>query len=398
VKGFGRMPRLVVLLGLTSFLSDVASEMIYPLLPLFLATTLGAGTVALGLVEGTAESVAAFLKLAAGVGSDRGGRRKPWVVLGYALAGFARPLVAFAGSAGQVLAIRVTDRVGKGLRTAPRDALLAAAVAPAERGRAFGFHRAADHAGALVGPLVAAALLGASGWALESVFLAAVVPGLLAPLVVLVWIREPAAPRPEAPGGSAPGGRSGPGGPPPRGFRPYLAALALFTLGNSTDAFLLLRAVELGVPAYGVPLLWAFHHLVKSALGTWGGALSDRYERRRVIAAGWGLYGLVYLGFAAATELWHVWGLFALYGLHFALVEGAEKALVADFVPAARRGAAFGWFHGVVGVCALPASVFFGLVWQRWGPGAAFGLGAVLAAIAVGVLLGAVRSPAQAAG
>lgn len=395
MRGFGRLPRLVVLLGLTSFLSDVASEMIYPLLPLFLSTTLGAGVVALGLVEGTAESVAAFLKLAAGVGSDRGGRRKPWVVLGYALAGIARPLVAFAGSAGQVLAIRVTDRVGKGLRTAPRDALLAAAVAPAQRGRAFGFHRAADHAGALVGPLVAAALLGVGGLALESVFLAAVVPGLLAPLVVLLWIREPAVPRPESPGEGSPAARSG---PPPPGFRPYLAALALFTLGNSTDAFLLLRAVELGVPAYGVPLLWAFHHLVKSALGTWGGALSDRYERRRVIAAGWGFYGLVYLGFAAASEAWQVWGLFALYGLHFALVEGAEKALVADFVPAARRGAAFGWFHGVVGVCALPASLLFGLVWQVLGPAAAFGLGAFLAAIAAAVLLGAVRSPAQAAG
>lgn len=385
-----RLPRMVVLLALTSFLSDIASEMIYPLLPLFLAGTLGVGALALGLIEGTAESVAALVKLVAGVGSDRSGRRKPWVVLGYTLAGLARPLVACAGSAGQVLAIRVTDRLGKGLRTAPRDALLAAAVEPGARGRAFGFHRAADHAGALVGPLIAAALLGFGGWALETVFLAALVPGLLAPLVVLVLVRE----TPREPGDPVAvplAGRLGLGGTAPPGFRPYLAALALFTLGNSTDAFLLLRALDLGVPAAAVPLLWAFFHAVKSALGTWGGALSDRLDRRRVIALGWTLYAVVYLGFALATAAWQVWGLFALYGLHYALVEGAEKALVADFVPALRRGAAFGWYHSIVGVCALPASVLFGALWQHFGSGAAFGLGAFLAAAAVGVLLAGVR-------
>lgn len=387
------LPRLAVLLGITSFLSDVASEMIYPLLPVLLATTLGAGALAVGWVEGAAESLAAFLKLFAGWASDRSRRKKPWVVAGYALAGVARPLVAFAGSVGQVLAVRLTDRVGKGLRSAPRDALLAASVAPADRGRAFGFHRAADHAGALVGPLLAAGLL-ALGLGLETVFLWAFLPGLLAPLVVLFGVRErPAPPAESAPVlavagglGLAPGER--------RALAPYLVTLALFTLGNSTDAFLLLRAVELGVPAAAVPLLWAFLHAVKSGLGTWGGGLSDRLGRRRVITAGWGLYALVYLGLAVATTVWQVWGLFALYGLHYALVEGAEKALVADFVPAARRGAAFGWFHGVIGLCALPASVAFGALWQFAGASVAFTCGALLAGLATGLLATWVRVPA----
>ncbi|MDX2000387.1 MAG: MFS transporter [Thermoanaerobaculia bacterium] len=383
------LPRLAVLLGVTSFLSDVASEMIYPLLPVLLATSLGAGALAVGWVEGAAESLAAFLKLLAGWGSDRSRRKKPWVVAGYALAGVARPLVAFAGSVGQVLAVRLTDRVGKGLRSAPRDALLAAAVDPADRGRAFGFHRAADHAGALVGPLVAAALL-AFGWGLETVFLWAFLPGLLAPLVVLFGVRERLVPEavPAAAGGL--GLAPGEG----RALAPYLVTLALFTLGNSTDAFLLLRAVELGVPAAAVPLLWAFLHAVKSGLATWGGGLSDRLGRRRVITCGWGLYGLVYLGLAGATTAWQVWGLFALYGLHYALVEGAEKALVADFVPAARRGAAFGWYHGVIGLCALPASVAFGALWQLAGASVAFTCGALLAGFATALLATWVRVPA----
>lgn len=381
---------MAVLLGVTSFLSDVASEMIYPLLPVLLATTLGAGALAVGWVEGAAESLAAFLKLLAGLGSDRSRRRKPWVVAGYALAGVARPLVAFAGSVGQVLAVRLSDRVGKGLRSAPRDALLAASVAPAERGRAFGFHRAADHAGALVGPLVAAGLL-ALGLGLPTVFLWAFVPGLLAPLVVLFGVRERAAEAPPAPPGTGLGLER----QEVRALTPYLVTLAVFTLGNSTDAFLLLRAVELGVPVAAVPLLWAFLHAVKSGLGTWGGGLSDRFERRRVIGLGWGLYALVYLGLAAATVAWQVWALFALYGLHYALVEGAEKALVAELVPAARRGAAFGWYHGVIGLCALPASVAFGALWQTAGAGVAFTCGAVAAGLAAGLLATWVEVPAR---
>lgn len=383
MNGRRRLPATVLALGVVSFWTDLASEMIYPLLPVFLAGTLGAGAVALGAIEGAAESVAALTKLASGWWSDRLARRKPLVVVGYALAAAVRPLVAFAGSWGHVLAIRLADRVGKGLRGSPRDAWVADAVDPAERGRAYGFHRAADHAGALVGPLVAWALLAGLGLGLRELFLWALVPGAVAVLVLVAFVPE--GPRPahapaHTPGEARPQLRGA--GRLERRFWLYLAILFLFTLGNSTDAFLLLRATDLGVPTTLVPLLWALHHLVKAAFSTWGGSLSDRWGRRPLLVGGWLLYALVYLGFAGASDAWHVWALFVAYGLFFAATEGAEKALVADLVPAARRGVAFGWYHLAVGLGALPASLLFGLLWQRWGAGVAFGTGAGLAVVA----------------
>ncbi|MGH7717633.1 MAG: MFS transporter, partial [Gemmatimonadaceae bacterium] len=351
----------MIALGVVSFFTDVSSEMIYPLLPIFLTTVIGASASMIGLVEGAAESTAAFLKLASGWWSDRVRRRKPLVVAGYTLASVVRPLVAVAQSAQQVLAVRVLDRVGKGIRTSPRDALIADSVDPALRGRAYGFHRAADHAGAVVGPLLAFALLRWADVPMRTVFWLAAVPGAIALAVLLIAVRD--VPRPDS-------ARVAPAKLDAvdlsttslgKRFWAYLAVLVVFTLGNSTDAFLLLRARDLGVPATLVPILWAALHVVKSASSTPGGALSDRVGRKPLIVAGWLLYALVYLGFAAASAPWHAWALFAAYGVFFGLTEGVEKALVADLVPPARRGAAFGWFHLAFGMAALPASVLFGV-------------------------------------
>lgn len=369
--------RNVIALSTVSFFTDVSSEMIYPLIPIFLSTVLHASAGAIGVVEGAAESTAALLKLASGWWSDRVRKRKPLVVAGYALASLARPLIAAAQSVGQVVAVRVSDRVGKGIRTSPRDALIADSVDPAIRGRAFGFHRASDHAGAVVGPLIAFAVLHWENAPLRHVFWLAAIPGVLAVVVLLVAVKD--VPR-EAVGPAAPvdlstslGGR----------FWAYLGVLFLFTLGNSTDAFLLLRATQLGVPAALAPILWAMLHVVKSASSTPGGTLSDRVGRKPLIVAGWMLYGVVYLLFARATDAWQAWALFAVYGVYFGLTEGVEKALVADIVPASRRGAAFGWYNLAIGLGAFPASIIFGAIWDRAGAPAAFTFGAVMALAAM---------------
>ncbi len=378
--GRPRLPPTVLALGVVSLLADVSSEMVYPLLPVLLAGTLGAGAAALGAVEGAAESTAALLKLYGGRWSDRAGRRMPFVIAGYAVAALARPLVALATAWPHVLAVRIADRTGKGIRTAPRDALLAAAAEPGDRGRAFGFHRAMDHAGAAVGPLLAFALLGTAGLSLPAVFALSAVPGLLAVAVLVAAVREPSAlPRPAPPAGR-------PDGPVPPPLRRFLVLAGVFALGNSSDAFLLLRAHDLGVPAAQVPLLWAAFHGVKALTSTHGGALSDRLGRRRVIRWGWVVYALVYAGFAAAREPWHAWALLGVYALHHALTEGTEKALVADLVPEGSRGTGFGWYHLVLGAAALPASLLFGAAWERSGAATAFLIGAALAGIAAAAL------------
>ncbi len=385
-----RLPRTVVALGAVSLLTDLSSEMIYPLLPVFLVG-LGGGPAFLGVVEGVAESTAALLKLVSGAVADRTARRKPLVVLGYGIASVARPLVALARLPWHVLAVRFADRIGKGLRTSPRDALLADA-APAEvRGRAYGLHRAMDHLGAVLGPLAAFALMHEAGVSVRGVFALAAVPAAAAVLTLLLAVREPE--------------RAAPAGPPRPltirppavpAFRRYLVVLALFTLGNSSDAFLLLRAADVGVRVEHLPLLWAAFHVVKSALATPLGALSDRIGRRRVIVAGFAVYALAYAGFGAAREAWHAFALFAFYGLFFALTEGAEKALVVDLVPADARGRAFGAFHFTVGLLALPSSALFGLLWQWKGPALAFGAGAGLALAAAALLTVWVPAPAPA--
>lgn len=392
----------VRVLAAVSFLTDVASEMIYPLLPLFLSTVLGTTAAGLGVIEGVAESVSALLRLPSGWWSDRIGRRKPLVVLGYGLAAVARPLIGLAQSTGQVLAIRVTDRFGKGVRSAPRDALIADAVAPAHRGYAYGLHRAADSAGAVVGPLVAWGLLH-WGWVdLRALFLWAAVPGVLALVLVIWWVREsPVAARGR---GAAANGASSPvvaaeavrseralidrvDGALGAVFWRFLGVLFLFTLAASSDAFLLLRASSLGVTVSQIPILWAMLHVVKSASTVVGGRLSDHVGRRPLILGGWMVYALTYLGFALASSAWHVWALFLVYGLYFGATEGVEKALVADLVPEDRRGAAFGWFNAALGVGALPASILFGVLWERAGAATAFLTGAAIAGAATLLLL-----------
>ena len=372
----GRLGRNVLALAAVSFLTDVASDMTYPLLPLFLATTLGASATAVGAIEGAAESTAALLKLASGWLSDRVPRRKPLVLAGYGIASLIRPLIGLAQSAAQVLAIRVTDRIGKGIRTSPRDALIADSVDPAIRGRAFGFHRAADHAGAVIGPLLAFALLHWGGLELRHVFLLTAIPGALAVAALIFGVREvprEATAKPRKLDLRAPLGRR---------FWSFLAVLLVFTLGNSTDAFLLLRARDLGITEALIPILWALLHVVKSLSSTPGGALSDRIGRKPLLVAGWILYAAVYFALGRADAAWQAWALFAVYGIYFGLTEGVEKALVADLVPEDRRGAAFGWYNLALGIAALPASRIFGAIWDRAGAPVAFGFGAARALVA----------------
>lgn len=381
----------VLWLSVVSLLNDAASEMIYPLLPLFLTGVLGAGPAFLGLIEGVAESASSLLKLAGGWVADRTGRRRALVAWGYGIAAVGRPLIGLAAAPWQVLAVRFADRLGKGLRTAPRDALLAESVEPERRGTAFGIHRAADHAGATVGPLLAAGLLLLFPGQLRLVFLLALVPGLLTVATLLLRVRE--TPRATAQPGTAP---PRPGlrklGP---AFPRYLAVLALFTLGNSTDAFLLLRAQQLGVPVAAIPLLWGALHVSKSLWSVPGGALADRFGPRRAIVAGWAWYAAVYLGFALAAAEWHAWALFLAYGLFFGLTEAPEKALVARLAPADARGRAFGSYHFAVGVAAFPASVVFGLLWEGYGARTAFFFGAGLALAAAALLPLALRGSGE---
>lgn len=378
------LSRNVVILGFVSLLNDAASEMIYPLLPVFLTTVLGAGPAALGVIEGIAESTASFLKLFSGYLSDRVRSRKAWIVAGYTLSNLIRPLIAAAGSWTQVLALRFTDRVGKGVRTSPRDALIADSTPSASRGAAYGFHRAMDHAGAIVGPLLAMAILLTFPGRIPLVFLLSVIPGIFALGLLVFGLRETGPREAAKPAGRFAFGTAWDEMTP--AFRKYLIIILVFTLGNSTDAFLLMRAQALGVPVALLPAIWVALHAVKMLFSVPGGALSDRMGRKQVIIAGWIVYALVYGGFALADRQWHAWALFTCYGVYFGLTEGVEKALVADMAPAHLRGSAFGLYHLTVGIGAFPASLLFGLLWQRFGAPAAFLAGAGLA-LAAGALL-----------
>ncbi len=370
----------VLTLGWVSFLSDVASDMIYPLLPTFLTRTLAAGPAALGLIEGVAEATASIMKMVSGWWSDRSRRRKPLVVAGYALAATARPLVGLATSWLQVLAIRFADRVGKGMRTSPRDALLADLVPSESRGRAFGLQRAMDNAGAVGGPLLAALLLKFVFEDERSVFLLAAVPGVASVLLVAFLVRE--TPRPLRPPSQL---VSGP--PLSRRFWIAICLFVLFTLANSSDAFLLLKARESGIEIWQIPLLWALFNGVKAAAGVPGGVLADKIGRISVIALGWVVYTASYVGFAYVTTAALTWALFAFYALFSALTEGAERALVADLAGPGARGRAFGVFHSATGLAALPASLLFGIWWKAYGPRTAFLLGAGIALVSTAALL-----------
>jgi MFS family permease len=382
-----QLPSTVWLLSLISLLNDTASDMIYPLIPLYLSSVLMAGPRALGLIEGIAEATGSLLKLFSGVVMDRTRCAKPWIIVGYGLAGCSRPLLALAGSWVGVLFIRFADRIGKGLRTSPRDALLASSIAPDQRGLAFGLHRAMDNAGAVLGPLLAAALLSA-GLVIKELFLLAAIPAAICLLLALL-IREPKREYPAAPTAQF----SWTMADLPAVYKRYLAALALFTLGNSSNMFLLLRAKELGLPEAEVPLAWAMVSAIAMLFSTPLSALSDRFGRVRFIVGGWLAYGLFYwgLGELQADEPLLLFGWFAFYGLFSAATEGVEKALVADMAPSALIGTAYGWFNLIGGAMLLPASLLFGWLYQQGGAALAFGFSAACAFSAVALLLGWVR-------
>jgi len=388
--------RNVFLLGLVSLFGDVSSEMVVPLLPAFLVA-LGGGAEALGLIEGAAEATASFFKYLSGRWADRVRLLLPMAAFGYALAAAVRPLLALARSPWHVFAVRCVDRVGKGIRTSPRDKLLAASAEPERLAEAYSFHRGMDHLGAAVGPLIATALLLLWPGQLRLVFALAAIPGALA-VALLFAVREMPPPTPSAISSATatptptPTANATPS-PLSRPPRRLLASIFLFTLGNSTDALLLLRAQGLGVPTTLLPVLWTELHVVRAATSWPLGRLADRLGRRASLAAGWGLYAVCYLGFAVAADPWQAWALFAAYGLVAGLTEGTERALVASSVPQDRRGRALGLYNLVSGFGLLAASVLAGELWDHVSPGAALGLGAALAAAAAVLLLARPGAP-----
>ena len=377
-------------LGVVTLLNDLSSEVAVRTLPLFLANVLGVKAGIIGLIEGLAESTATLLKVVSGVLADRIGKKKALALWGYGLSGFTKPLLFFAAGWPLVLVVRVLDRIGKGIRTAPRDALIADVTAPEHRGRAFGFNKAMDKAGAVAGLVLAAGILyfGGTGQVAltrenyQALVLLSVVPGIAAVFVLARWVRE----RSASPSVQASSVRLAWRGLDGR-FRAYLVLLVIFTLGNSSDAFLMLRAQTLGFQPVEIFLLLAAFNLVITLTSTPAGALSDRLGRRGLIVAGWAIYAVIYLGFALASSPWHVWALYLGYGLYYGAFQGAASALVADLVPSDLRGTAYGLFNGAIGVAAFPASLLAGLLWDWYGPPAPFLAGGILALVAtLGVL------------
>jgi MFS family permease len=373
------LPRPVRLLGWVSLLTDAATEAVYPLLPVFITQVLGGPPVALGIVEGAADATSSILKVVAGRWSDRAGVRKPIVLLGYGLSSVVRPFIAITTSWAHVFAIRVTDRVGKGLRSAPRDAMLATLSPPGQRGRVFGYHWAMDHAGAAVGPLLATIFLYFSPDNYRLLFALTIIPGLLAVATLLRVPETLAAPKdPRAP--------LLPRGHLPAGLKKYFVISSIFALGNSSDAFLLLQLSQSGVPLMGLTALWSAQHAIKALITMRAGMLSDRVGRRTLIISGWVIYAVVYFGFAFSESTYALIGWFMIYSTYTAAVEGAEKALVADLTPDALHATAFGWHAAVQGLGALAAGIMFGLLWQWFGAPVAFMTGATLALLASAML------------
>ncbi len=377
--------RNILLFGVVSLLTDVSSEMIYPLLPLFLSTVLGVSIPFIGLIEGIAESTASLMKVVSGWLSDRSRRRKPFVWIGYGLSTVMKPLFALSTAGSHVLVLRFGDRFGKGIRTSPRDAMIADSSPEKEKGKSFGLHRAMDSLGAVLGPLAAFILLPLVGGNLRWIFLLAFIPALAAVLVIFFFVREverdvsasTKTAKTDFQGVRALGSE----------FRYFVLIVCLFTLGNSSDAFLVLRARDLGLSTATIPLVWLFFNGVNTICSVPGGMLSDRVGRKRVIFWSFLFYGLVYLGFALALRPLHVWLLFGLYGVYYGFSEGVLRAYVADLVPSRLRGTAYGIFHTASGTMAFPASLIMGILWHRLGASWAFVFGAVLALFSAILLL-----------
>lgn len=382
------LPRNVVALGWVSLLTDAASDMVYPLVPAFLLA-LGGGAVHVGWLEGVAELVSAALKLGSGAVSDRFAKRKPIIVMGYGIAALARPLYALAGSPLLAITARAIDRVGKGLRGPPRDAMVADAVTPAQRGHAFGFHRMMDNAGGVVGALIAFLLLQLFALELRTLFVLSIVPGLLAVLVALLFVREipRAAAAPEKP---RPTLRGGPPFSP--AARRYFLAIAVFSLASSGDIFLVYRLTDLGLPRALVPIVWMSLQLGKALLNVPGGKASDRWGRRRVLSLAWVLYAISYLAMGLAPGWALCWAALGLYAIHYGLAEGGQRALLAELVPRESFGRGYGVLLAVEGAMALPANVLFGWAYAKLGALTAFGAAAAFA-LAGAVVLSTVRAP-----
>ncbi|MDI6769936.1 MAG: MFS transporter [Anaerolineales bacterium] len=378
VSSLKRLPRNIWVVTATSFLTDISSEMIVYLIPLFLANVLKSGTAVIGLIEGLAETTASLMKIYSGALSDKLGRHKWLTVAGYTLSAIAKPFLYFAHTWHWVLGVRFADRMGKGIRTAPRDALVAGSINEKQRGLAFGIHRAGDTAGAFLGLTIAAVIvwLTQSGAAtltratFQIVVLASILPAALAVLVLAVGAREVTI---EGEKSAVPkfnlrelDGR----------FKAFLLVVVLFTLGNSSDAFIILRGQERGLNVLQIMAMLMTFNLIYAALASPLGALSDTIGRRKLIIGGWIAYGLVYLGFALSKTGWQIWTLFGLYGIYYAATEGVAKALIADLVAPQRRGAAYGLYHAAVGLTALPASLIAGVLWQGLGSWTGFGASA----------------------
>jgi MFS family permease len=439
-KSKKRIPFIVIMLGMVSLFTDSASEMIYPLVPVFV-TMLGSGAVVLGIMEGVAETTAAMLKLASGIISDKTGKKKLLVLIGYTISSLVRPLTGLVSSSWQIIGVRMFDRVGKGIRTAPRDALVAASVDESIRGKSFGFHRAMDHTGAVIGPVLAiiTLLVLFIGFkftdpllALRWTFLLAIIPGIFAVLTVIFLVRDTAQVNPNR--GTFRFSLKN----FDRNFKTYLLIMILFTLGNSSDAFLLFR-VEESIRKSGavldivnrieplhkmisnfgdeairadiinilfLPLIWAFFHVIKVIFSTYLGALSDRIGRKKVINIGWAIYSFVYVSFAllvflpARLQVAATFILFAVYALFYAFSEGAEKAFVADLVSSEHRGSAYGMYNFAIGLGALPASIIFGFIYSifdriipGFGGTVAFGFGGIIAILSMILLATKVKEP-----
>lgn len=398
-KNLNRLPRNVWVLSATSLFNDISSEMLLNLIPFFLANILGVRTAVIGLIEGVSETTASLLKIFFGALSDKFGKRKPFAVAGYTISALTKPFLYFASAWGWVLGVRLADRIGKGVRTAPRDALIADSIDDTQRGLAFGLHRAGDTLGAFLGLGIAAVIIGRTQAqsllltldTFKLVVLVSIIPAVLGVLIlVLGAVEAPSKPGATGTKQGAEMNRLSLKEMDPR-FKYFLFVLVLFTLGNSSDAFILLRAQERGLSllqVMGMSLTFnAVYTLFAGPLGAW----SDRIGRRRLILTGWLAYGLVYLGFAFSQTGWQIWTLFGLYGVYYAATEGTAKALVADLVPPAQRGTAYGLFNAAIGITMLPASFLAGLLWQGVGAWTGFGASApfffgALMALLAGVL------------
>ena len=380
-----RLPRTVIVLGFVSLFNDLASDMIVPLIPILLAGVLGAGPMALGLIEGVADAVASFLKLWSGRHSDLlGGRRKTLTLAGYTLSNIARPLLAFAGSWASVLLLRSVDRVGKGLRSAPRDALVADATPAHIKGYAYGFHRALDNSGAVGGSLIAAAMLAWSGLPLTQVILFSAIPGLLAVLLIAFGVREPPVAKVTVRRTLAPLRWNALSS----GMRRYLLVLAVFTFARASETFIILLGYQMGIGVVDLLLLWAALNLAKALTSTAGGKLADSVGRGPLMLYSWTAFAACFLLFGKVNSGMALWTVTIAYGLFFGLGEGAEKALISDFALPAEQGTAFGWYYLVLGLAAIPAGLLFGAVWQFQSAAMAFFLAAGIAGVAVLLLRG----------